>query len=167
MKKSLRLIGTIVLAITIALIGTKELEKVLAQSSVPTCIQSEIALDTGNGIGNGSNGIAARRFAHATVNVGTDITYTDSTADGASFTINTGGVYSFSYTDKNAVGVSLNAEHLIEFGHLEDGLCQGLTSSSEISSCSATLLLSSGDILRPFGGSTDNTVARFIIVKIR
>jgi hypothetical protein len=163
MKKVFRQISIVILAITIALLGTRELDKVMAQSSVPSCSQSEIALDTGNGIGTGANGISARRFAHATVNVGTDITYTDSVADGASFTINTNGLYTFSFTDLNStsVGISLNAEHIFEFGHQEDGLCEGTTF------CSATVLLSSGDVIRPFSGNTNDNLTRFIIVKVR
>jgi hypothetical protein len=63
--------------------------------------------------GNGGTNTAIRRFTTLQVNQGVDITYADSAANGALFTINTTGVYSISYSDgfsaSNYLGVSLNA----------------------------------------------------------
>lgn len=66
--------------------------------------------------GNGSTNTAIRRFTTVSVNQGADITYADSATLGASFTINTNGVYAISLTDcGNAaayLGISKNSSQL-------------------------------------------------------
>ena len=75
---------------------------------------SYVRLNTANGYG--STNIAIRRFTNIVNNVGADITYADSATLGATFTINTNGVYSVSYVDNfNAVsnvGLSINSTQL-------------------------------------------------------
>ncbi|TDR79990.1 hypothetical protein [Paludibacterium purpuratum] len=80
-----------------------------------TTPQSMVQLNTANGYG--STNVMIRRFSNMQVNQGTDISYIDSTVNGASFSINTAGVYSISYTDQfsgtNAnMGLSLNSSQL-------------------------------------------------------
>lgn len=90
-------------------------------ASAPTTIQggggqvrvsgtSMVRLNTPNGYGSTNNKI--RRFTNVVVNQGVDITYSDSATLGASFTINTPGVYAISYGDQytatSSVGLSLN-----------------------------------------------------------
>ena len=62
---------------------------------------------------HGSTNICIRRFLTNPINTGADITYADSATLGASFTINTPGIYAISYTDNfNAasnMGITLNA----------------------------------------------------------
>lgn len=69
---------------------------------------SEIWLNTGNGFGGSGY---CRRFSNTLVNIGSDITYTDT--NGAAFTINWPGIYSINWTDTNtagsAEGITLNA----------------------------------------------------------
>jgi hypothetical protein len=71
---------------------------------------SMVRLNTMNGLG--STNTAVRRFANVVTNQGTDITYADSATLGASFTINTTGIYAISYTDggtaATGVGLTLN-----------------------------------------------------------
>ena len=72
---------------------------------------SMVRLNTANGYGSTNTKI--RRFTNTVTNQGTDITYADSATLGASFTINTNGVYAISYTDcTNSLnwnaGISLN-----------------------------------------------------------
>jgi hypothetical protein len=78
-------------------------------------LDSTVRVNTGNGHGSTNNKI--RRFTTAVQNVGTAITYADSAADGASFTINEDGVYIMSYTDRTnsgdfQIGISLNSAQL-------------------------------------------------------
>ena len=58
---------------------------------------SYVRVATGNGFGSSATTI--RRFASVTSNVGTDILYVDSPTAGASFTVQSAGVYSISYSD--------------------------------------------------------------------
>lgn len=76
---------------------------------------SEIRLNTGNGFGSTSTVI--RRFTNVVQNIGSDIVYTDSAANGASFTINTNGIYAITYTEEGNTGsplfgISLNSASL-------------------------------------------------------
>ena len=79
-----------------------------------TTAQSMVRLNTANGYG--STNTVIRRFTNTTTNQGADITYADSATLGATFTINTNGVYAISYTDNftasSAVGLSLNSTAL-------------------------------------------------------
>ena len=75
---------------------------------------SYVRVNTANGYGSTNTKI--RRFTNIVNNVGTDITYADSATLGGTFTINTNGVYSVSYSDEfNAaanVGISINSTQL-------------------------------------------------------
>ena len=76
---------------------------------------TSIRLNTGNGFGSTNTKI--RRFTNVTSTTGSDITYTDSAANGASFTINTSGLYSFTYADEGNtgsphLGISFNSSQL-------------------------------------------------------
>lgn len=62
-----------------------------------TTAQSCVHLDGQNGWGSTNTYI--RRFTNVRINQGTDITYADSATLGASFTINTTGVYAISWDD--------------------------------------------------------------------
>lgn len=76
--------------------------------------QSMVRLDGANGYGSTNTRI--RRFTNVVTNAGSDLTYADSAANGASFTINTSGVYAISYCDSFAgggpLGLSLNSSQL-------------------------------------------------------
>lgn len=153
MKKALRLIGTIVLAITVALVGTKELEKVLAQSSGTIPLNSEVVVYNRSGFG--TNGLP--KFASVLVNTGSDITYTNDAADGAVFTINTTGLYSLTYSGENS-----NVTIYVNYETTPNVICLGNMS------CSTTLYFTASDVVNLAGGSTStNTQAKFSIVKIR
>lgn len=71
---------------------------------------SMVRLNTANGYGSTNNKI--RRFSTVVSNTGTDITYADSASLGASFTINTAGIYAISYSDifnaGEIMGISIN-----------------------------------------------------------
>ena len=82
--------------------------------TVLSATQSMVRLNTSNGYG--STNTVIRRFTNTVTNQGSDITYADSATLGATFTINTTGVYAISYTDggnaANSFGMSLNSTQL-------------------------------------------------------
>lgn len=77
-------------------------------------VESIIKVRTANGWG--STNTVIRRFSVVDTNVGSDITYADSSTDGATFTINKDGIYTIAYTDMFStaatMGVSVNSTEL-------------------------------------------------------
>ena len=75
---------------------------------------SSIRLDTANGYGSTATKI--RRFSNVRDNIGTDIEYTDSATNGASFVVRASGIYSIEYMDVLSaagwIGISKNASSL-------------------------------------------------------
>lgn len=76
---------------------------------------TKIRLQGANGYGSTNNKI--RRFSTAVVNTGTGLTYADSASDGATFTCDVAGIYSFAYSDNFSgagarFGLSLNSNQL-------------------------------------------------------
>ena len=73
-----------------------------------------VRLNTANGYG--STNTAIRRFTTVVRNTGVDITYVDSATLGATFTINTTGIYAISYSDEFSaaswLGLSQNSSQL-------------------------------------------------------
>jgi hypothetical protein len=150
-------------------------ETVNAQSSTPPCLDSEVSVDTGNAYG--STGVKIRRFANVDTNVGSDITYVDSATDGASFTINTNGVYAISYYDGSVndnLAISLNASTTTSATSLSgtNRLCLA-SIVNQAQGCSVIVILAIGDVVRAHrmtGGSSysdSDIAARFIITKVR
>jgi hypothetical protein len=131
-----------------------------------------------NGTGYGTTGIYSRTFGHVLVNTGTSIAYVPNAVNGDSFVINISGVYAVSYTDGDIstddIGISVNLPSTTNFS-TGWGTAQELCAfevSNTGGSCSATLHLSKGDVLRAhstFGGGPPNAqpVARFIVTKVR
>src|SRR6266403_630079 len=144
-------------------------------SAPPTLATSEVSMDTGNGFG--STGLYARRFSNVDVNVGSDITLTQSATNGDSFTINTNGICAISYTNYSANGdtsiISLNSSGATTTNSLTvaNRLCAFSMSAGQLHSCSITLGLSSGDVIRAHSstaGQTDgNDYVRFVITRVR
>jgi len=125
---------------------------------------SMVRLNTANGYG--STNTVIRRFTNVVTNQGTDITYADSATLGASFTINTHGVYSISYSDQYAaadwVGVSLNSTQLttnIALSTQSAILLLTITSVANYSAnVSGTFYLPAGSVVRAHdGGSASGT----------
>jgi hypothetical protein len=152
---------------------TAESEHVVAYNS-RNAENSMVRLHTGNGHGSTNNKI--RRFTTAVTNVGNAITYTDSAADGATFTIEEDGVYNISYSDNMSaaawVGLSLNSSQLstsiptITIGDILDVDYTATGTGNASATWSGEL--SRGDIVRPHtdgvsGGASPTT---FTISKI-
>lgn len=142
-----------------------------------TANTSMVRLNTANGYG--STNTMIRRFTNVVTNQGTDITYADSATLGATFTINTNGVYAISYTDCYStagahVGISLDSNQLTT-------AIWSITASNNIASsvlasinnavnCGATLYLPSGSVIRPHTtgvatGTSVNTI-QFTITRV-
>lgn len=121
-------------------------------------LPSMVRLNTANGYG--STNTAIRRFTNVVTNQGTDITYADSAALGATFTINTNGVYAISYNDQfsgaSFLGVSLNSSQLttsILSISITDILCNGSTSGADLPyQVCATFYFSAGAVIRAHTG---------------
>lgn len=118
---------------------------------------------TGNG--HGSTNTFIRRFTTTVSSTGTAITYADSAANGASFTINTPGVYAITYSDYYTgalqnFGISLNSTQLstniasITAAHrigFTSSLGAGLSNVLTI-----VALLAAGDVIRPHDAGSNN-----------
>ena len=115
---------------------------------------SYVRLNTSNGYG--STNTVIRRFTNIVNNVGTDITYADSATLGATFTINTSGVYSASYNDSFVsgadMGMSINSTQLttnIVSITVTDRLIAATATSTNILSCvSATFYAAAASVVR-------------------
>lgn len=116
---------------------------------------SMVRLNTANGYGSTNTKI--RRFTNTVTNTGSDITYSDSAANGASFTINTTGKYAISHTDQfttggGHVGISINSTQLttnigsITAAHI--GATSYITNANEPGCASVTMDLTAGDVVR-------------------
>ena len=140
----------------------------------PTATVSEVRLHTANG--NGSTNNRIRRFLTEITNTGSDITYADSATLGATFTIETDGIYAITffdtYTSAGTAGISLNSTQLttaIESITAADRLT--VTSSTTAGfpcACSWTGSLSDGDVVRAHtqGDAASGANQGFSIVRL-
>jgi hypothetical protein len=135
---------------------------------------SMVRLNTANGYG--STNTVIRRFTNVVANQGTDITYADSATNGATFTINTNGVYAISYDDSFTAasnsGISLNSTQLttsIALINIADVVSQTThDAANHPYNSAATLYLLSGSVIRAHAGAnTTGTVpATFTITRV-
>lgn len=128
-----------------------------------------------NGYGSTSNKV--RRFPTLITNTGGDITYVDSATLGATFTINTTGVYSVSYTDNfsggsDVIGVTKNANGATAIRSIAaaDILCASSGPASNLEGCaSASVLLTAGDVITPHtngGTAAGHGLTQFCIQRV-
>lgn len=138
---------------------------------------SMVRLNTANGYGSTNTKI--RRFTNIVTNQGSDITYADSATLGASFTINTNGVYSISHSDQfnvaNTFGITNNTtaptgaiSAAVPIGEI---LCMTSTAAAAFAGCvSVCIYLPSGSVLRAHGdGSATGAIpnaCHFIITRV-
>ena len=139
--------------------------------------QSVVRVNTANGVG--STNTAIRRFTTTVASAGSDITYADSATLGASFTINTDGVYAINYTDQSGTsqygfGISLNSAQLttsIVTITAAGRLAIAYTANNAAPTIASVVIpLSAGDVIRPHNDlvATNGTAAlsQFIITRI-
>ena len=149
----------------------------LAVSGGVTTPLSYVRVNTANGYG--STNTVIRRFTNVVNSAGVDVTYADSATLGATFTINTNGVYSVSYTDQftaaGNTGLSINSTQLttsIAAITLTDILSFSLsTSSGYTATAVATFYAAATSIVRPHtqGYATGGTptACQFTIARVQ
>ena len=137
---------------------------------------SEVHLHTTNGFGSTNTKI--RRWTTAITNTGSDITYADSSTLGATFTINTTGLYSIDYTDQfnaaDILGISLNSSQLttsiISITAADAIIYTSSSDANEVTDVGITLTLVATDVIRCHaGGAVTGAVparARFHMTRI-
>jgi len=141
-----------------------------------TTAQSMVRVNTANGYGSTNNVI--RRFTNVVTNQGNDITYADSATLGASFTINTSGVYSVSYSDQfnttQDMGISVNTSApttRISSIPVSEILTSAYTAGANLASCaSATAYFPAGTVLRAHtytnASGLNPTLCQFTIARV-
>jgi hypothetical protein len=116
---------------------------------------SVVRVHTANGYG--STNTCIRRFSTIVTNQGSDITYADSATLGASFTINTNGVYAISFSDQfngsDFMGISLNSNQLTtSIANITASTRIAITTTAANAdypgNCGVTLYLTVGDVIR-------------------
>lgn len=122
-----------------------------------------VTVTTGNG--HGSTNTKIRRFTTAQENVGSAILYSDSAANGATFTIAEAGMYEVYYNDQRNggvcnVGVSLNSAQLttnIESITAADRKAWLLATATNLPVCMTRVLrLAPGDVICAHTDGTPN-----------
>lgn len=142
--------------------------------STLTAPRSEVFVDTGNG--HGSTGTKVRRFSNIRLNSGTAITYADSAAAGATFTINEDGIYSTNYSDfknagvvffasvVNASSTTTNASALTYANGRRLGTNTSAASAVQVTSWTGKLL--AGDVVRAMTDGTADSADSFCAFSI-
>jgi hypothetical protein len=116
--------------------------------------QSMVQLNTANGYG--STNTVIRRFTNTVVSQGSDITYADSATAGATFTINTNGVYAISYSEcfssTATFGISLNSNQLTTaiYSITQSNILavSQVFSTNSPNTTSCTIYLAAGSVIR-------------------
>lgn len=135
---------------------------------VAAVTRSELRFETGAGYGG--TGTFIRNFTTIAVNSGSAVTGVVSSVNGASFTINTTGIYCVTYHEPSGtiqLHISDNAASLIAAPAAADRLCSAPAASTGTISFTGTL--TAGTILRAHPqtvGLTNTTGAYFHIVKL-
>jgi hypothetical protein len=147
-------------SLVVHLAGTETITGTKTFSSMPILpTQSMVRVNTANGYGSTNTKI--RRFTNFTNGVngaiiqGTDITFSDNATLGASFTINTSGVYAMSCTNSASVimttGISLNTSQptvVISSLSASEIVVLSAISNTASGSVSNTMYLSAGSVIR-------------------
>jgi hypothetical protein len=127
--------------------------------------------------GYGSTNTCIKRFTNTLNTQGADITYTDSATLGASFTINTAGVYAMTLvangTANQTAGISLNTTQpttTITSITAADRIAvtQNYGGSSSYA-CSQTMYLAAGSVIRPHSDAAAvgaATIEQFTITRV-
>lgn len=136
-----------------------------------TVDNNEVYVTTGNGYGSTNTKI--RRFTTTVTNTGTAITYADSAANGASFTINETGIYAITCSDVYSgngdvyFGVSVNSaelttaiESITAANRILLGYAPNISANGELGVASRTVRLAATDVVRHHndGGTTSTAV---------
>ena len=164
---ALTAVPTVVSNSVVNLTGNQNVAGVKTFSSPPTfastpnvtAAQSMVRLNTFNMYGSTNTMIC--RFTYVNTNQGADITYTDSATLGASFTVNTAGVYSISFAlslgAASLFGLSLNtASPATAFSAIStsERLAGAQVATNQLQCVTWTGYLPSGSVIRAHGDGT-------------
>jgi hypothetical protein len=163
--------GSKVNALSFAADGTPTFLKVPVNATA----QSMVRVNTSNGYG--STNTVIRRFSTVVTSQGSDITYADSATLGASFTINTSGVYALSYTENysgaGSFCISINSYQLTTAPNSVTAADRAATGATNVASgsqtVSSTLYLPAGAVVRAHGdtsGAGVNASCQFTITRV-
>lgn len=138
--------------------------------------RSMVRVNTGNGYG--ATNTKVRRFTTTVLNTGTAITYADSANNGGLFTINEGGIYSISFTDRvgaggEQLGISLNSvQGTVGITTVTDSTRLAMTQLQATSwgNVGVTVLLAQGDFIwahnQAAGTTVNDATVSFTITKV-
>lgn len=132
---------------------------------IPASNDNGITVTTGNGYGSTNTKI--RRYTTTLASSGTAITYADSATLGATFTINVAGLYEiFTVDTKGAAsaifGASVNSAQLttnIQSITAANRIVYSTSLNGAVSPVSRTVRLAAGDVVRPHGDGTCDSVS--------
>lgn len=127
-----------------------------------------VTVHTGNG--HGSTNTKIRRFTTAMTNTGTAITYADSAANGASFTIVTGGIFAITYQetdDSGDFGISVNSAELTTSVRSILIATRRALASSVGSQATAIVRLIATDVVRPHTDGSQTGATDTVYFSIR
>lgn len=121
--------------------------------------------------GHGSTNTKIRIFTTAVEEVGNDITFTQNATDGASFTINTNGVYAVTYRDGKgsgsmAMGVSVNSAELttnIQSITAANRIDLQNTPGPNAGRLATSRYFSAGDVVRPHSDGTGDETSILVV----
>ena len=159
-----------------ALSFAADLTPTLLKVPAVTAVQSMVRLNTANGYGSTNTRI--RRFSVVVTNQGSDILYADSATLGASFTVNTSGVYAIGYTENfttsDQLGISLNTtQPTVNISGITDAdRLAYVYTPSLANTCGyvgSTLYLPAGSVIRPHtaaGAAGANNTVQFTITRV-
>lgn len=158
---------------TLTVTGTTSVTLPTSGTLATTFASSQVLCDTPNG--RGSTNTKIRRFTNSTT-TGTDITYADSATLGATFTINTAGLYAISYWDgysagAGVIGISVNGDGTVNVDTIPaaNRLGESVSQTGSLILASAVARLAATDVIRAHSnGNLDFTgaFAGFRIVRI-
>lgn len=169
------------ITVKVPAVGLSATEEIVVSGTQAGTVEepdSSITVSTANGFG--ATGTKIRRFSSFVSSEGSDVLYADSSVNGASFTIQTDGIYSITYHDNGTTasyfGISKNVSSLTTN---VSTLATGTSTTNEIlastwfatgavGNCSWTGPLVAGDVIRPHTDGTvaqDNDWSNFTIVK--
>jgi hypothetical protein len=152
--------------------------QVSVSNTLPQFSESDSSVRLLGANGYGSTATKIRRFSSTDQNIGSDIEYTDSAANGGSFVVKTSGVYEISYSDNlttsSYIGVSKNAASLTtNISGINDSTAlaiQHQSAANAIISVNWSGSLVQGDVIRAHtdgvASGTGPLSARFAISKV-
>lgn len=158
--------------------GASNTFSAIPYTAVTSFASSQVLCDTPGAAadGWGSTNTTIRRFTNAS-STGTDITYADSATLGGSFTINTAGLYSVSYSDlytagRSKAGVSINSAQLttdiinITTANRVTAALAGDSGVSALVSVSAVVRCAASDVIRAHANGVNDSTGAFVQFRI-